>query len=250
MGETSYTFKIKVLKSDIAKIEIYVNNGDTPENTVTNPSSGTEHTCPIELAQTQTTYTITVKVYYCLWLYVNGATTGYAENLGLENYSQGALYYLMMEKGSNVSETLKDALSTNTYNGNPLFTKENCTFGGWYTDWEFNNPVNFDNLIIDSTTSLYLKIVIEFTVKTGIGVTITRDDYQFDIITIIIPSGTVITAEYLKTYLEENGYILDYSGYSGISWMLGESPLPEAGIIASQANSTILTVNVTGKPDN
>ena len=158
VGETSYAFKIEVLKSNIAKIEIYVNNGDTPANTVTNPYSGTEHTCTIPLAQTQTTYTITVKVYYNLELYINGATTGYAENLGLNNY-QNSKFYKAYEKGSNIDNTLKTALRTNTYNGNLLFTKENCTFGGWYTDAEFNNQVNFDNLSIDSTTSLYLKMV-------------------------------------------------------------------------------------------
>ena len=93
-------------------------------------------------------------------------------------------------------------------------------------------------------------MVIEFTIRAGAGVTITKDGYQYDSFTINIPSSTVITAEYLENYLEKNGYILDYTGYSGISWMLGEEPLHEKGEIASEATSTILTVNVTGKPDN
>ncbi len=242
VGETSYDFKIKVLKSNIARIEIYANS--SLEGTQINPNTNTEYyNYPIELAQTQTTYTITVKVYYNLELYINGATTGYAENLGLNNY-QNSKFYKTYEKGSNIDNTLKTALRTNTYNGNPLFTKDNCTFGGWYTDLEFNNPVDFDNLSIDSTTSLYLKMVIEFTIIAGTEVTITKDGYQYDGFTINIPSGTVITAEYLENYLYDNGYILDYTGYRGISWMLGESPLPEDGILASEANSTILTVNV------
>ena len=242
VGETSYDFKIKVLKSNIARIEIYANS--SLEGTQINPNTNTEYyNYPIGLAQTQTTYTITVKVYYNLELYINGATTGYAENLGLNNY-QNSKFYKTYEKGSNIDNTLKTALRTNTYNGNPLFTKANCTFGGWYTDLEFNNPVDFDNLSIDSTTSLYLKMVIEFTIRAGTEVTITMDGYQYDGFTINIPSGTVITAEYLENYLYDNGYILDYTGYRGISWMLGESPLPEDGILASEANSTILTVNV------
>ena len=177
-----------------------------------------------------------------MWLYVNGATLSSGIDLGIYQH-QSNDFYIISEKGSNVDKTLKTALSTNSYNGNPLFTKANCTFGGWYTDAEFNNPVNFDNLIIDSTTSLYLKMVIEFTIIAGVGVTITNGDSKYDSFTINIPSSTVITAEYLKTYLEENGYILDYTGYSGISWMLGERPLHEKGEIASEATSTILTVN-------
>ena len=156
VGETSYDFKIKVLKSNIARIEIYANS--TLKGSQISPNTNIEYDYPIELAQTQTTYTITVKVYYNLELYVNGATTGYAENLGLNNY-QNSKFYKAYEKGSNIDNTLKTALRTNTYNGNPLFTKANCTFGGWYTDWESNNPVDFDNLIIDSITTLYLKMV-------------------------------------------------------------------------------------------
>ena len=248
VGTQSYVFTIRALKSDIAKIEIYVNNGDTPASTVTNPSSGTEHTCPIGLAQTQTTYTITVKVYYYLWLYVNGVTLSSGIDLGIYQY-QSSNFYIICEKGSNIDNTLKTALSTNTYNGNPLFTKANCTFGGWYTDGEFNNPVNFDNLSIDSATYLHLKMVentqtqdIEFTIRAGAGVTITKDGYKYDGFTINIPSGTGITAEYLESYLNDNGYILDYTGYRGISWMLGEEPLPEGGIHASQEISKTLTV--------
>ena len=87
-------------------------------------------------------------------------------------------------------------------------------------------------------------MVIEFTIIAGAGVTITKDGYQYDSFTINIPSDTVITAEYLESYLNDNGYILDYSGYSGISWMLGERPLHEKGEIASQASSQTLTVNI------
>ena len=180
---------------------------------------------------------------------LNGATLSSGIDLGIYQH-QSNDFYIISEKGSNVDKTLKTALSTNLYNGNPLFTKANCTFGGWYTDAEFNNPVDFDNLIIDSTTTLYLKMVkntqtqdIEFIVRAGVGVTITNGDSKYDGFTINIPSDTVITAEYIETYLNENGYILDYTGHSGISWMLGESPLPKAGIVASEATSTILTVN-------
>ena len=128
VGAESYVFTIRALENNIAKIEIYVNGSYA--NTVTNPYSGTEHTCPIELAQTQTqtTYTITVKVYYYLWLYVNGATLSSGIDLGIYQH-QSNDFYIISEKGSNVSETLKTALSTNTYNGNSLFTKANCTFG-------------------------------------------------------------------------------------------------------------------------
>ena len=127
VGDASYTFKIEVLKSDIAKIEIYANS--TLKGSQISPNTNIEYDYPIELAQTQTTYTITVKVYYNLKLNTNGATISSqnATALGLNTDSYG--YYITLEKGSNVSETLKTALSTNTYNGNSLFTKANCTFG-------------------------------------------------------------------------------------------------------------------------
>ena len=150
------------MKSDIAKIEIYVNGSYA--STVTNPSSDTEtvYDYTIPLAQTQTTYTITVKVYYYLNLYVNGAicygNISIVPKYNTVNPDIIDYYYKLLEKDYN-DVSFNNALSTNTYNDNPLFTKENCTFGGWYTDAEFNNPVDFDNFSINSTTSLYLKMV-------------------------------------------------------------------------------------------
>ena len=254
VGDASYTFKIKALKSDIAKIEIYANS--SLEGTQTNPAKDIEYDYPIELAQTQTTYTITVKVYYNLKLNTNGATMSSqnATALGLSTDSYG--YYITLEKGSNVSATLKTALSTNTYNGNPLFTKENCTFGGWYTSSDLSGSAyNFSNLTsLNSTTSLYLKMVENtqqptektFTVNYGTGISnITKntESYASGSLQITVALNTTITESYLNTYLSDNGYTVNYAeGYVYDGWKVGNTVLTESGITVTESTSTALTL--------
>ena len=152
-----------------------------------------------------------------------------------------------------VDETLKPALYTNTYNGNPLFTKANCTFGGWYTDAEFNYPVNFGNLIIDSTTSLYLKMVENtqptektFTVNYGTGISnITKgtESYASGSLQIAVALNTTITESYLNSYLSDNGYTVSYAeGYEYNGWKVGDTVLTESGITVTESTSTALTL--------